>query len=57
VGSTDVSFRGEMVGGEMEYLFQNTSTNGWTARAYTDQAIFIETPAQCVKFKNIVPTT
>jgi hypothetical protein len=57
VGSTDVSFRGEMVGGEMEYLFQNTSTNGWTCRAYTDQAIFIEVPAQCVKFKNIVPTT
>lgn len=57
VGSTDVSFRGEMVGGEMEYLFQNTSTNGWTCRAYTDQAIFIEVPAQCVKFKNITPTT
>ena len=57
VGSTDVSFRGEMVGGEMEYLFQNTSTNGWTCRAYTDQAVFIEAPAQCVKFKNIVPTT
>jgi hypothetical protein len=57
VGSTDVSFRGEMVGGEMEYLFQNTSTNGWTCRAYTDQAIFIEVPAQCVKFTGIVPTT
>lgn len=57
VGSTDVSFRGEMVGGEMEYLFQNTTTNGWTCRAYTDQAVFIEAPAQCVKFKNIVPTT
>ncbi|GAC1606489.1 MAG: hypothetical protein NVS3B3_06760 [Aquirhabdus sp.] len=57
VGSTDVNFRGEMVGGEMEYLFQNTSTNGWTCRAYTDQAIFIEVPAQCVKFKNITPTT
>lgn len=57
VGSTDVSFRGEMVGGEMEYLFQNTSTNGWTCRAYTDQAVFIETPAHCVKFTNIVPTT
>jgi len=57
VGSTDVSFRGEMVGGEMEYLFQNTSTNGWTARAYTDQSIFIETPAQTVKFTAIVPTT
>jgi hypothetical protein len=57
VGSTDVSFRGEMVGGEMEYLFQNTSTNGWTCRAYTDQALFIEVPAHCVKFKNIVPVT
>lgn len=56
VGSTDVNFRGEMVGGEMEYLFQNTSTNGWTCRAYTDQAIFVQTPAQCVKFINIFPT-
>lgn len=57
VGSTDVAFRGEMVGGEMEYLFQNPTTNGWVCRAYTDQAIFLEIPAQCVKFKNIVPTT
>jgi hypothetical protein len=57
VGSTDISFRGEMVGGEMEYLFQNTSTNGWTARSYTDQSIFIEAPAQTVYFQNIVPTT
>lgn len=57
VGSTDVSFRGETIGGEMQYLFQNTSTNGWTCRAYTDQAVFIEVPAQCVKFKNITPTT
>lgn len=57
VGSTDISFRGEMVGGEMEYLFQNTTTNGWTARSYTDQGIIVETPAQTVRFKNIVPTT
>lgn len=56
VGSTDVSFRGEGPSGQEEYLFQNTSTNGWTCRAYTDQAILIEAPAWCVKFKNIVPT-
>lgn len=57
VGSTDLSFRGEMVGGEMEYLFQNTTTNGWTCRLYSDTGIIIEKPAQTVKFKNIVPTT
>lgn len=57
VGSTDISFRGEMVGGEMEYLFQNTSTNGWTARSYSDSAAFIELPAHCGKFTGITPTT
>lgn len=57
VGSTDIDFRGQMIGGEMEYLFQNATTNGWTCRAYTDQAILLEAPAQCVKFKNIVATS
>lgn len=56
VGSTDVSFRGEGPTGQEDYLFQNTSTNGWTCRAYTDQAILIESPAWCVKFYGIVPT-
>lgn len=56
VGSTDVSFRGEGPTGQEDYLFQNTSTNGWTCRAYTDQAILIEQPAWCVKFKNVVPS-
>lgn len=53
VGSTDISFRGEGPSGEEDYLFQNQSTNGWTCRAYTDQAILIEAPALCVKFTNI----
>jgi hypothetical protein len=56
VGSTDVSFRGEGPNGQEDYLFQNTSTNGWTCRAYTDQAILIEQPAFCVKFTGIVAT-
>lgn len=56
VGSTDVAFRGEGPSGEEEYLFQNPTTNGWTCRAYTDQAILIESPAWCVKFKNIQPS-
>lgn len=56
VGSTDVSFRGEGPAGEEQYLFQNNTTNGWTCRAYTDQAILIEQPAFCVKFKNISPS-
>ena len=56
VGSTDVSFRGEGPTGQEEYLFQNTSTNGWTTRAYTDQAILVEAPAHCVKLTAIVNT-
>ncbi len=54
VGSCDVSFRGEGPLGQEDYFFQNTTTNGWTIRAYTDQAIMIEAPAYCVKFINIV---
>ena len=57
VGSTDISFRGQMVGGEMEYLFQNTTTNGWSARSYSDLGAFIELPAHTCKFTSITPTT
>ena len=56
VGSTDISFRGEGPSGQEEYLFQNQSANGWTCRAYTDQALLIELPAHCVKFKNVTPS-
>lgn len=56
VGSTDIAFRGEGPSGEEQYLFQNSTTNGWTCRAYTDQAILIEQPAFCVKFTAITPT-
>lgn len=56
VGSADVMFRGEGPLGQEDYFFQNTSTNGWTIRCYTDQAIMIEAPAHCVKFINIVNT-
>lgn len=54
VGSTDIAFRGEGPMGQEDYFFQNTSTNGWTIRAYTDQAIMIEAPAWCVKYTGIV---
>ncbi len=54
VGSTDIAFRGEGPMGQEDYFFQNTSTNGWTIRCYTDQAIMIEAPAHCVKYKDIV---
>ena len=57
VGSTDFTMRGEMIGGEETYLFQNPTGNAWTCRAYSDQAIVAELPAHCVKFTNIVPTT
>lgn len=53
VGSTDIAFRGEGPMGQEDYFFQNTSTNGWTIRCYTDQAIMIEAPAHCVKLINI----
>ena len=54
VGSTDISFRGEGPVGEEDYFFQNPTTNGWIVRAYTDQAILLETPSHAVKFINIV---
>lgn len=54
VGSTDAAFRGEGPMGQEDYFFQNSTTNGWTVRCYTDQAILIEAPAWCVKFINIV---
>ena len=54
VGSCDISFRGEGPMGQEDYFFQNTSTNGWTIRAYTDQAIMSEAPALTVKFTGIV---
>lgn len=56
VGSSDIAFRGEGPLGQEDYFFQNTTTNGWTIRCYTDQAIMIEAPAHCVKFINIVNT-
>ncbi len=54
VGSTDLAFRGEGPTGQEDYFFQNTTTNGWTVRLYTDQGVMIEAPAQCLKFINIV---
>lgn len=56
VGSADMQFRGQGPEDQIEYLFQNTSTNGWTARMYSDTAIMIEAPAHCVKFTNITNT-
>lgn len=56
VGSTDVSFQGKGPQGDEEYLVQNPTTNGWTCRGYTDQAIMLTVPAQAVKLINIVPT-
>lgn len=54
VGSTDISFQGQGPTGQEEYLFQNQSSNAWTTRCYTDQAILIQQPAYCVKFTSIV---
>ena len=56
VGSTDIDFRGDGPDGQQEYLVQNPTTNGWICRAYTDQAVLIETPAMTVKLINITAT-
>lgn len=54
VGSTDIAFRGEGPLGQEDYFFQNSSSNSWSVRCYSDSAIMIEAPAHCVKLTNIV---
>lgn len=54
VGSTDITFKGQMTGGEEEYLFQSPTANSWLTRTYTDQAIIHVAPAKMVKFTGIV---
>lgn len=54
VGSTDLTHLGDGPEGQIDYLFNNSTTNSWTSRMYTDQAIMLESPAWAVKFINIV---
>lgn len=50
IGAADISFAAPG-GGEM--VVQVTDVSAWEIRAFSDQAIFIETPAQCVKLYGI----
>ena len=52
IGAVDVTFK--RPGGGGQEMFRELSNNaGFELRAYTDQAVFIETPARCVKFTGI----
>ena len=52
IGAVDVTFK--RPGGGGDQMFRELSDNaGFELRAYTDQAVFIETPARCVKFTGI----
>jgi hypothetical protein len=53
IGSQEISFK--RPGGDGEKMFRDLSdAAGYELRVYTDQAIFIEYPARCLKFTTIV---
>jgi len=54
VGAQDISFK--TPGREDEIFLHLPSNAGFELRTYTDQAIFVETPARTVKLTNIVNT-
>lgn len=52
IGAVDITFK--RPGGGGDQMFRELSDKaGFELRAYTDQAVFIETPARCVKFTGI----
>lgn len=52
IGAIDITFK--RPGGGGDQMFRELSDKaGFELRAYTDQAVFIETPARCVKFTGI----
>jgi hypothetical protein len=52
IGAVDITFK--RPGGGGDQMFRELSSNaGFELRSYTDQAVFIETPARCVKFTGI----
>lgn len=55
IGSTEPTFRLPGMS-EEQLVHQMPSNAGYEFRAFTDQALFCETPAKCVKFTNIVNT-
>lgn len=52
VGSTDVTFNTPGMGGKIFTQLQDKS--GFELRNYSDSAVFIDSPARCVLFTNIV---
>ena len=52
IGSTDITFKTPGRGDEIFRQLENKA--GFEYRCYTDQSMFIETPARCLKFTNIV---
>jgi len=52
VGASDITFNS--LGGEGNFFRELSDNAGFEYRAFQDQSIFIETPARCVKFTNIV---
>jgi hypothetical protein len=52
IGATDITFK--TPGREDEIFVQLQSNAGYELRCYANQAIFIETPARCVKLTGIV---
>ena len=52
IGAVDITFK--RPGGGGDQMFRELSDKaGFELRAYTDQSVFIETPARCVKFTGI----
>lgn len=56
IGSTEPTYRTPGVS-DQQLLLQLPQNAGWEFRSYTDQALFINMPATCVKFTGIVNTT
>jgi hypothetical protein len=53
IGAMEVSFK--MPGrSQEEFFLELQSSAGYELRAYTDQALFVETPSRCIKITNIV---
>lgn len=52
LGATDITFETPSFGGQI--FLQLPSNAGFELRSYSNSAIFVETPARCVKFTNIV---
>lgn len=53
IGATDITFRLPGRTQQEDFFTELASAAGYELRSYTDQALFIDTPARCVKITNI----